>query len=207
MGITMTISIAIIIINCIVSFSSFNNEKRIDDLSMAPYLVKNKKQFYRFITSGFVHADLQHLFFNMFTLYFFGRVIEEAFDTLFNSKIYYLLFYFLALVASDIPTYIKHQNNPYYKAIGASGAVSAVVFCYILLDPWGTIGVFFIPMPAVLYGVLYLGFTVYMSRRSEGSGINHDAHLWGAVFGLLFPLIFHPYLGLRFLDLLVNRYH
>jgi membrane associated rhomboid family serine protease len=203
----MTISIALIVINCIISFTSFNNEKRIDDLSMWPYLVKEKNQYYRFITSGFVHADFQHLLFNMITLYFFGRVIENAFDYLFNSKVYYLLFYFLALVLSDVPTYLKHRNNRYYKAIGASGAVSAVVFCYILLAPWDTIGVFFIPMPAVVYGALYLGFTIYMARKSEQSGINHDAHLWGAVFGLIFPLIFQPQLGLRFVQLLMAGPH
>lgn len=199
----MTISIALIVINCIVSFTSFGNEKRIGDLSMWPYRVKEEKQFFRFISSGFVHADIQHLAFNMITLYFFGRVIEQAFDDLFNSKIYYLLFYFLALIVSDIPTYIKHRNNRYYQAIGASGAVSAVVFCYILLAPWSTIGVFFIPMPAVLYGVLYLGFTIYMARQSQHTGINHDAHLWGAIFGLLFPLIFHPELAIRFVELLL----
>jgi len=199
----MTISIALILINCIISFTSFGNEKRLGELSMWPYMVKQKNQYYRFITSGFVHTDIQHLLFNMITLYFFGRVIEDAFDYLFNSKIYYLLFYFLALIMSDVRTYFKHKDNYYYQAIGASGAISAIVFCYILLDPWGTIGVFFIPMPAVIYGALYLGFTIYMARRSEQTHVSHDAHLWGAVFGLVFPLLFHPDLGLRFIDLLL----
>jgi membrane associated rhomboid family serine protease len=196
----MTISIAIIIINCIISFTSFNNPQRIADLSMNPYLVKEKNQYYRFISSGFVHADFQHLFFNMFTLYFFGRFIEGTFLQVFHSKIYYLLFYILALILSDVPTFIKQKNNPHYQAIGASGAVSAVVFASIIFAPWQMIGVFFIPMPAVLYGVLYLGFTIYMARRSEQSGINHDAHLWGAIFGIVFPIIFEPRVGQFFIQ-------
>lgn len=203
----MTISIAIIIITCLVSITSFNNERRIDDLSMWPYLVKEKNQYYRFITSGFVHADFMHLGFNMFTLYFFGSFIEEMFLVIFKGKGYYLLFYVLALVLSDIPTYIKHKNNYAYRAIGASGAVSAVVFAAILFQPWAKILVFFIPMPAILYGIIYLGYTIYMSRRGSGpGGINHDAHLWGAVFGILFPLIFEPKIGPYFLNQLLHGY-
>jgi membrane associated rhomboid family serine protease len=201
----LTLSISIIVITCIISFTSFNNERRMGDLSMWPYLVKEKNQYYRFITSGLVHADFMHLGFNMFTLYFFGSFIEGTFGQIFHSKLYYLLFYVLALVLSDVPTFLKHRNNPNYQTIGASGAVSAVVFAAILFQPWAKIYVFVIPMPAILYGIIYLGYTIYMSRR-EGTGINHDAHLWGAVFGLLFPLIFEPRIGLYFLDQLMHGY-
>lgn len=200
----MTISIAIILLTCIVSISSFYSAKQIDDLSMWPYLVKEKRQYYRFITSGFVHGDFMHLAFNMFTLFFFGNFIEKMFLRVFNGKIYYLLFYILALMLSDLPTYIKHKNNPHYRTIGASGAVSAVVFAFILFSPWQKIIVFIIPMPAIIYGAVYLGYTIYMSRRSGPSGINHDAHLWGAVFGILFPLIFEPRIGIHFLDQLMR---
>jgi membrane associated rhomboid family serine protease len=202
----MTISLAIIIITCVVSFTSFNNDTRISDLSMWPYLVKEKKQYYRFITSGLVHADFMHLGFNMFTLYFFGSFIERAFQVYLGGKGYYLLFYVLALVLSDIPTYLKHKDNYGYRTIGASGAVSAVVFAAILFQPWAKIYVLVIPMPAILYGLLYLGYTIYMSRREGPGGINHDAHLWGAVFGILFPLIFKPAIGLLFIDQLLNGY-
>ena len=201
----LTLSISIIVITCIVSFTSFNDEKRMGDLSMWPYLVKEKNQYYRFITSGFVHADFMHLGFNMFTLYFFGTFIESVFLQIFHSKAYYLLFYALALVLSDVPTFLKNRNNPHYQTIGASGAVSAVVFATILFQPWAKIYVFFFPLPAILYGVIYLGYTIYMSRR-EGTGINHDAHLWGAVFGIVFPLIFEPKIGLYFLDQLMHGY-
>ncbi|MBW8686785.1 rhomboid family intramembrane serine protease [Chitinophaga rhizophila] len=199
-----TISLAIIIITCVVSVTSFNNETRMGDLSMWPYMVKEKNQYYRFVTSGLVHADFMHLGFNMFTLYFFGNFIESAFTAVFNSKAYYLLFYVLALILSDVPTFLKHRNNYRYQTIGASGAVSAVVFAAILFQPWARIYVFFFPLPAILYGVIYLGYTIYMSRSQAHSGINHDAHLWGAVFGLLFPLIFEPKIGIHFVNQLLN---
>jgi membrane associated rhomboid family serine protease len=203
---SLTISIAIIIITCLISITSFNHQKRMDDLSMWPYMVKEKKQLYRFITSGFVHGDFLHLAFNMFTLFFFGSAIESVFLIIFQSKIWFLAFYFLALIASDIPTYFKHRNNYGYRTIGASGAVSAVVFAFILFQPWAKIYVFFFPVPAILYGVLYLGYTAYMSRRGEGSGINHDAHLLGAIFGILFILVSKPEIGPYFIDQLLHGY-
>lgn len=202
----ITISIAIIIITCLISITSFNNEQRIGELSMWPYMVKEKNQYYRFITSGFVHADFMHLGFNMFTLYFFGSFIENTFKLVFGGKGYYLLFYVLALILSDVPTFLKHRNNSYYRTIGASGAVSAVVFAAILFAPWQKIYVFILPLPAILYGVLYLGYTIYMSRRDDQSGINHDAHLWGAVFGILFPIVYKPAIALYFLNELLTGY-
>jgi len=202
----MTLSLAIIIITCLISITTFSRPDKMDELSMWPYMVKEKKQFYRFLTSGLVHADYMHLGFNMLTLYFFGRYIESAFLQIFDSKLYYLGFYLLALVVSDIPTYIKYKNDYGYRTIGASGAVSAVVFSFILFNPWQRIGVFFIPMPAIVYGFLYLGYTIYMSRRGQGSGINHDAHLWGALFGIIFPLVFEPRIGPYFVDQLLHHY-
>jgi membrane associated rhomboid family serine protease len=184
----MTLSLVIIIITCIISFTAFNRPDEMDKLSMWPYMVKEHNQYYRFITGGLVHADYMHLGFNMLTLWFFGRNIEIIFQQLFGNKIYFLLFYVLALIVSDIPSYIRHRNNYSYRSIGASGAVSAVVFAAILFQPWATILVFVIPMWAILYGVLFLGYSVYMSRRG-GDGINHDAHFWGAIFGVLFPLV------------------
>lgn len=184
----MTLSLVIIIITCIISITAFNRPDEIDKLSMWPYMVREHNQYYRFITGGLVHADYMHLGFNMLTLWFFGRNIEIIFQQLFGNKIYFLLFYVLALIVSDIPSYVRHRNNYSYRSIGASGAVSAVVFAAILFQPWATILVFVIPMWAILYGVLFLGYSVYMSRRG-GDGINHDAHFWGAIFGVLFPLV------------------
>ena len=194
-----SLSLIIIIITCLISIMSFNKPGEIDKLSMWPYMVKEHKQYYRFITAGVVHADYMHLGFNMLTMWFFGKFIETIFQQLFGGKIYFLVFYVLALIVSDIPSYVRHRNNYSYRSIGASGAVSAVVFAFILLQPWAKIVVFVIPMPAILYGALFLGYSVYMSRRG-GDGINHDAHFWGAVFGIVFPLCIRPELAGYFIQ-------
>jgi len=199
----MTLSIAIIILTCLVSITSFSRHNSIDELSMWPYMIKEKNQYYRFITSGFVHADYMHLAFNMITLFFFGRYIESMFQQLFGGKLYFLLFYIIALIVSDIPSYIKNKNNPGYRSIGASGAVSAVLFAFILVQPWTTIYIFVLPVPAIIYGVLFLGYSVYMAKRG-GDGINHDAHFWGAVVGVVFPLALKPELAGHFLQQLTN---
>lgn len=195
----LSLSLIIIIITCVISIMSFNRPGEIDKLSLWPYMVKEHKQYYRFITAGLVHADYMHLGFNMLTMWFFGKYIEMIFQDLFGSRLYFLVFYVLALIISDVPSYIRHRNNYGFRSIGASGAVSAVVFAFILFQPWAKIVVFVIPMPAILYGVLFLGYSVYMSRRG-GDGINHDAHFWGAVFGVVFPLVIRPELAGYFIQ-------
>lgn len=199
----MTITLAIIIITCLISFTSFNRPEQVDKLSFWPYMVNERKQFYRFLTSGFVHADYMHLFFNMLTLWFFGRTIENAFAMIFGDKLHFVLLYLLGLVLPDISTYFKYKNVYGYRSIGASGAVSAILFSAILLSPWSQLLVFFIPLPAVVYGVLFLAYSAYMSKRG-GDGINHDAHFWGAVLGLVYPLIFRPELGKLFVQQLMS---
>lgn len=196
---TMTITLAIIIITCLISFTTFNRPEQMDKLSFWPYYVRERKQYYRFLTSGFLHADYMHLFFNMLTLWFFGRTIEAAFVIIFGGKLHFILLYVLGLILPDISTYFKYKDTYGYRSIGASGAVSAILFSAILLSPWSWIGVFFIPVPAIVYGVLFLAYSVYMSKRG-GDGINHDAHFWGAVLGIVYPLIFKPELGKLFLQ-------
>jgi len=198
-----SISLVIIIVTCLVSYTALKNYDQLDKMSLQPYMVKNYRQYYRFITSGFVHADFQHLIFNMLTLFFFGPAIERLFMQLFQSKVVYILYYLLGIIVANIPSYIKHRNNSSYSSLGASGAISAVVFTAIMVDPWNTIYLFFIPIPAVIYGVLFLALSAYMSRKG-GDNINHDAHMWGALFGIVFPLIFHPELGTYFLQMLTQ---
>jgi membrane associated rhomboid family serine protease len=128
----------------------------------------------------------------MITLYFFGRVMEQVYVEYFNLPKYtYLILYIVALIVSEIPSYIKHRNNNEYRSLGASGAVAAIVFVFILIAPWATIYVFFIPVPAILYGVLFLVYSAYMSKKGEDN-INHSAHLWGAVVGIVFTIIVQP---------------
>lgn len=184
------ITIFLILANVIFSWVGFSNRQLVNDTIMWPYRVKREKQYYRMVTSGFLHADMMHLFFNMFTLFFFGRNIEILFDVYgLGSSTSYLLLYFSALIVSDLPSYLKHANDPGYRSLGASGAVSAVVFASIIFSPWSSVylyGAFRISF--LIYAVLYLYYCIYMSRRSNDN-VNHDAHLWGAVYGFAYALV------------------
>ncbi len=186
------ITIAIIVLTCIISISAFSREKIIDDFIFYPPAITNQHQWYRFVTCGFIHADIPHLLFNMYSFYMFGEVIEDAFDKIYGSKgkLLFLLLYFSALVVCLLPTYFKNKNNYYYKSLGASGAVSAIVFAFIFLAPTAKIGLMFIPIhaPAFLFGIIYLGISYYLAHRGE-SRINHSAHFWGAVYGIIFLIV------------------
>jgi membrane associated rhomboid family serine protease len=197
-----TITLTIIILTCIISFTAFNNEKITNDLIFWPPMIGEKKQFYRFVTSGFIHADIAHLAFNMITLYFFGRVMEDFFVAKIG-KAGFLLFYIAGIIVSEIPSYIKHRTNYSYRSLGASGAVTAVLFSFILLAPWQTMYVFFLPMPAIVFAALYLGYTFYMNKRG-GDYINHSAHLWGAIWGIAFTMLMEPKVLPHFLEQLMR---
>jgi len=182
----LSASTIILLINCGVSFWALNNPEVMNRLILTPYWVERKKEYYRFITSGFIHANFMHLAFNMISFYFFAHTVE----TWLGGPLFVLL-YILALVISDIPTYLKYKNNSYYASLGASGAVSAIIFAAILLHPIDTIRIYFIPIPAFVYGALYLGYSYYMDQRS-GDNINHSAHFYGAVVGLVFVAALFP---------------
>jgi membrane associated rhomboid family serine protease len=186
------ITISIIIITCLISFAGFSNSKIIDSFIFWPPAITNNKQYYRFVTCGFVHANFMHLAFNMFTLYFFGRIMEVYYmGRLGLQHYYFFILYIGALIVSVLPTYFKQKNNYNYRSLGASGAVCAVLFAFILLKPWETIFLFFIPIPAIVYAVLFLVYSMYMSRKG-GDFINHDAHFWGAAFGIAFTVVLRP---------------
>jgi membrane associated rhomboid family serine protease len=185
------ITIALIAVTCVVSWMAFGNRKLMDRLILWPPAIERHKQYDRLVGYGFIHADFMHLFFNMFTLFFFGRYMEGTITELTGSPLVYLGFYLAALVVSILPTYLKHQKDPNYRSLGASGAVSAVLFAFILLDPWATIGVMFIPMPAIVFAVLYVAYSIWMDKRG-GDNVNHGAHLAGAAFGVLFMVIMEP---------------
>ena len=185
-------TILIIAVTCLVSFPAFSNNKLMGDLIFYPPAITNENQWYRFITSGFIHADTMHLAFNMFTLYFFGSSWETAYiGYLGVGKIWYIVLYLGALIVSQLPSYLKNRNNYRYRSLGASGAVSAIVFSMILLTPWSTLYVFVIPVPAIIYAILYLGYTIYMGKKGNDN-VNHDAHLWGALFGIIFSVALKP---------------
>jgi membrane associated rhomboid family serine protease len=186
------ITLTIIIITCIITLTGFRNGRVLDDLIFWPPAISKKHQYYRFITCGLIHADYMHLIFNMVTLYFFGTIMEAHYQgELGLQKWYYLALYVGALIVSNIPTYIKHRNDYNYRSLGASGAVSAVLFAFILLSPWQQIIVLVFPVPAIIYGGLFLFYSAYMSRKG-GDHVNHDAHFYGALFGILFTIAVRP---------------
>jgi len=188
-----TITLSIIVLTCLVSVTAFNNNKLLDDLIFWPPAISIRHQYYRFITCSLIHADILHLAFNMITLYFFGRVMEAYYMGVLGLPHYfYLLLYVGAVIVANIPTYIKRHDDYNYRSLGASGGVCAILFAFILLRPWQRIYLFgAIGIPAILYAVLFLVYSVYMSRRG-GDNVNHDAHFWGALFGVVFTAILRP---------------
>ncbi|MFC6839047.1 rhomboid family intramembrane serine protease [Xanthomonas theicola] len=199
------VNLILIVLTVLVSWAAFNNRKLLDRLILWPPAIDRRKQYDRLLTYGFIHADFPHLLFNMITLYFFGGPIERLMERLTGSLLTYPLFYLAALLISILPSYLKNQKNPNYMSLGASGAVSAVLFAYILLAPWTGIYFFFIPIPipAIVYALFYVGYSIWMDRRG-GDNVNHSAHLTGAGFGVMFLLIMEPAVLQHFLDALAN---
>jgi membrane associated rhomboid family serine protease len=159
-----------------------------------PYVINTRGQYYRFITSGFIHKDHSHLLWNMVSFYFFGQAVEYNFESLFGEAgAYYFVFLYLsAIVISDVPSYLKHKTNPGYNALGASGGIGAVIFVFILLQPLQSICIYFaLCMPGFVFGAGYMAYTYYQGKKANDN-ISHDAHLFGAAYGLLFCIAFYP---------------
>ena len=194
----MNITLIIIGITCVVSFVALNNMKLLEALILWPPAVSRGKEYYRLVTYGLIHASPSHLIFNMITLFFFGAAMERQY-TRYLGELGYAAFYVGALLVSILPTFLENRNNPNYRSLGASGAVSAVLFAFILIQPWATIYVYFLPVPAIVYAVLYVAYSIYMDRRSSDN-VNHSAHLWGAAYGVAFTAIMEP----RLLSLFMN---
>jgi len=178
-----------------VSFIAFGNERLKNDLLFWPAEVDDRRQFYRFLTYGFVHGDIMHLGFNMISLYSFGLFVEKYLFTqshLFghSGATMYILLYFLGLIVSAIPDYFYYKNYSGYRALGASGAVCAVIFSGIMLYPKLPIGIIFLPfeIPGYIFGVIFIGISIWLGRRG-GDNIGHRAHISGAIFGILFTII------------------
>jgi membrane associated rhomboid family serine protease len=190
MGLSLTI--VLVAATVLVSWLAFNNPKLLDRLILWPPAIDRQKQYDRLLTHGFIHADFQHLLFNMITLFFFGRAIEPMFvDRI--GLLGFLGFYLSAIVVAILPSYMQHIHDARYRSLGASGAVSAVMFSFILFSPWSKIYFFPFPfgIPAVLYAVFYVGYTIWMERRG-GDNINHSAHLVGGAYGVAFTLLAMP---------------
>jgi membrane associated rhomboid family serine protease len=202
-------TIIIVAFTSLVSMLCFSNRNLFERLQFNPYRVYHNKEYYRLITHAFVHADWTHLIVNMFVLYSFGQAFENYIQQNNNilhlsMYVYYLTMYMSSIIISSLTTLKKYHDVLYYNAVGASGAVSSVLFACIFFDPWMRVGVFLIiPMPGIIFGVLYLWYSNYMSRKS-GDNVNHDAHFFGALYGITFPILLNPDLFYTFIKQLTK---
>ena len=198
----LSLTVLIIAVTVLVSWLAFNNPRLLERLILWPPAIARRHQYDRLLTHGFIHADFQHLLFNMITLYFFGRLVEQWFVP-YIGRVGFVLFYLSAIVVAILPTYLRHVGDARYRSLGASGAVSAVLFTFILVQPWSLIFVFFLPVPAIVYGALYVGYSVWMEKHGQDN-VNHSAHLWGAAYGIAFTLLMEPRVGAAFVQRLLH---
>ena len=205
---TPVITYVIIGITCLISYQAFNDPSLRQRLLFVPTRARNQGETYRFISHGFIHADFMHLLFNMYALYIFGGAAEFGFRLLFGATFggaAYLLFYLAAIAASSYVTYQRHENNHYYSALGASGAVAAVMWPFIMFAPWNWF--IFPPLPAFIIGPAYIAYSHYADKKG-GTNIGHNAHLWGAIFGLVvyvgLALVLEPGILTNFVERLME---
>jgi membrane associated rhomboid family serine protease len=208
------VTLVILIANIAFSIYAFNNRAIFEKYMFNAYAIKNYKQHYRFLSHAFIHADYTHLILNMYVLYTFGEMVEGAYGYFFGKlgTILFVVMYTGAIYASSFIDYLRHKNNPSYNAVGASGAVSAIVFSFILIAPTGGMGMIFIPglsIPSWIFGALYLAYSFYMDKRKKGN-VAHGAHAWGAVFGFLFTgiadlIIANPEVNERIINNFINQ--
>jgi membrane associated rhomboid family serine protease len=200
----------LIAFTALISIAAFRNSEWFSKLQFNAYQVYHRKEVHRLLTHGFLHANWMHLIVNMLVLYFFGPIVEQILRQILSpgmqnlSMLVYLLFYFAAIIVASLLSLYKNKDNVWYNAVGASGAVSAVIFFYIFFNPWERIYFYgILPVPGIIMGVLYLIYAHYMSRRGTDN-VNHDAHMLGAIFGFIFPLFINYHLVTVFLDKLLS---
>lgn len=203
-------TILLIAITCIISIIAFKRKDIFDKLQLNPYAVYHKKEWYRVISHGFLHGDWMHLFINMFVLFSFGNSVERIFKDLAEQGIIkspvlsFVILYFTSMIFATVTSIKKHKDNYWYNSVGASGAVSAIVFTHIFFYPLRAIELYaIIPIPGIILGLAYLAYSQYMIKKGGGN-VNHDAHFIGAIFGFLFPILLEPKLINVFLGQLFN---
>lgn len=198
----MSFTLIIITVTIAASFYAWSQEDIYEKWMMYPYRIKRNKEYFRFITSGFIHSGYAHLGFNMLSLYYFASAVEFV-----MSPVIFIIFYLIAIVVSDISTYLKQQNNPGYRSLGASGGVSAVIFSSILINPQYDLHFLFLPrefpINGVVYGLLFLIYSYYQAKNSSDN-IGHEAHFYGALFGIIFTITMYPKFITSFLEFLAS---
>lgn len=207
---TISVTLVLVAITALVSWQGLSHDELQEKFLHAPFVEHRQREFYRWITSMFLHGSILHLAVNMFVLWGFGTVIEDVFVELFGpwmGRFNYLGLYILSGIAADIPTYIKHKHNPAFRSVGASGATSGVLFAYVVFAPWEIIRLYgIVPIPTIIAAIAYLAYSSYASRKESHSRIDHEAHFWGAVFGFVFTIALKPELFSFFLEQVVEGF-
>lgn len=212
------ITIGILVLTLIFSVYAMNRPDIKYKYIFHPYSINKFNQHYRFLSHAFLHGDYIHLAFNMYALIIFGPLIEKQIYPILlgtdgepNFKmgsLCYVLLYTGAIYASSLSEYFKNRNNQYYTSLGASGAINALIFSFILFAPSAKLGLFFIPMPAWVFGIAYLGVSYYLSKRKANfdsvDNVGHEAHFWGAIFGLVFTGMLKPSLFSEFISQILH---
>ncbi|MDF1571822.1 MAG: rhomboid family intramembrane serine protease [Bacteroidales bacterium] len=191
-------TIILVVVISLVSVLAFRFRKQADRFVLLPQRVVHHREYFRVISHAFLHVDYVHLVVNMIVLFSFGTSVESIFrnleshDVIRSPHLHLAILSFIGITGSSISTILKHRNDPDYAAVGASGLVSAIVFTHIFFQPMQKIYFYFaIPIPGLVFGILYLVYSSYMSRKQKDN-INHDAHIWGAVIGFFYPVLMHP---------------
>src|SRR5690554_6177721 len=202
----MTVYLIVLIVIVLISMAAFNSPALMARFQLNPWSVVHRKEYVRVLSHSFFHVDWMHLLINVFLLFSFSRAVVFYFSYYLpgNGNVLYLILFLTAIPMSAFYSVVKHRNNPNYNAVGASGAVSAVVFASIFFDPYNPVLLFaIIPIPGIIFGVLYLVYSAYMGRK-QIDNIGHDAHFFGAVYGFIFPILYEPKLLLRFIEQLTD---
>ena len=189
----------------VITYLAWQKEELFNKFLLSPYAMIRNKEYFRLLTHGFLHANWTHLLVNMLVFWSFGRVLIQYFNLVWPSgSLIFVIFYLSSIVVSSLYSVLKHKDDYYYSAVGASGGTSAVLFASIFFDPWNMIYFFgVIPIPGILFGAIYLIYSYRMAKRGTDN-IGHDAHFWGAVFGLIFPIVLKPQLISLFVERLIS---
>ncbi|MFN9392985.1 MAG: rhomboid family intramembrane serine protease [Flavobacteriales bacterium] len=213
------ITLLLVAATVLVSLQAFNNVVLYSRLLFHPWSVKHSRQYYRLLSHTLLHADSMHLFFNMFTFWSFGSFLEQLFrnEQLFSrvfpefifwgesrGTVLFIILYVGGALVATLPAMRKHQDNPAYRAVGASGAVSAVMMAFMMMFPdYQVLFFFIIPCPAWLGAIVFL-IIEHLLSRSGRTQIAHDAHIWGAIFGILFVILLNPAFLSHFIDTVIS---
>ncbi len=189
------ITLALVVTIGLISYNCFNNRANFDRLKHSPYMEARDKSYYRWLTAGFVHGDWMHLLINLFVLYMFGSSVEKWYAAFFGSSLgatLYLLLFIVSVVGANIATYFRHGNNPGFASVGASGGVSGILFAYVVFQPWAMIYLYgLIGIPGIIAAIAYIVYSYYRTNNKVDY-VDHEAHMYGAIFGFLFTIMLNP---------------